>query len=66
MISAIAEEVCGRGITRLCHFTPTRNLVHLVAERADLLSRSQLENGVAEAYTATDPQRWDGGCPIVC
>jgi len=32
MNRAIQEEAVQRGITRLCHFTPSRNLAHILRD----------------------------------
>lgn len=48
------------GITRLCHLTPTRNFVHIVAEGTGLLSLSQLGDDASALFQQQDPNRWDG------
>lgn len=46
-----------RNITRLCHFTPARNLAHIAAGRVGILSTASLEDNERAAYNQTDIQR---------
>lgn len=48
-----------RGITRLCHFTPSRNLVHIASSGAGLLSTQHLKAEERSVFTPTDLQRLD-------
>lgn len=52
-------------ITRLCHFTPLRNLVHLASERTGLLSLRQLTERSGD-YDQQDLERLDGHPDHVC
>lgn len=56
------EEVLGeaqrRGITRLCHFTPLRNLVH-IATGDGLLSTEQLRESERAVFNQQDLERLD-------
>lgn len=54
-IRAQAER---RGITRLCHLTPLRNLVH-IATGAGLLSTQALHDAERSVFTQQDLDRWD-------
>jgi ssDNA thymidine ADP-ribosyltransferase, DarT len=47
------------GVARLTHFTPARNLPHILHDRA-LRSVEEMAEDVRAAYVATDPDRYDG------
>lgn len=66
MIAAIKQQAERRRITRLCHFTPSRNLVHIVTDPVGLLASKHLGKEEHEVFTATDPQRFDGFVDHVC
>lgn len=56
----IKEESMRRGITRLCHFTPSRNLVHIVSnDSAGILATSNLKKNERNVFNATDLKRLD-------
>lgn len=55
-----------RGITRLCHFTPARNLGHIAAGRIGILSTASLEAEERAAYNRTDLLRFDGRKTHIC
>jgi len=40
----IRRECNRRGITRLCHFTQSRNLAHILGDCVGILSRRRLES----------------------
>lgn len=57
-MNTILDQARGRGITRLCHFTKSANLAHILASReirpvADLKANT-------DAYRPADTQRMDG------
>lgn len=56
---AIRADAERRGITRLCHFTPLRNLVHIVTG-SGLLSVAQLQATERACFEAQDIERLDG------
>lgn len=60
MNSAIETEVHLRGISRLCHFTPARNLVHIASSSDGVRSSRELLNDQSACFTATDTKRIDG------
>ena len=66
MIAAIRDRANERGITRLCHFTPSRNLGHIAADRAGVLSAARLETDEGRVFNPTDPERHDGFRGHVC
>ena len=55
-----------RGITRLCHFTPSRNLPHIIAGMNGILATSNLENSERQVFNATDLKRLDGHKGHIC
>jgi hypothetical protein len=60
MSSSIKTEAQLRGITRLCHFTPSRNLVHIASSSDGVRSSSALRSDQSACFTATDTKRIDG------
>lgn len=55
----IRSESLHRNISRLCHFTPSRNLVHIISGREGVLATSSLESGERHVFNPTDLQRYD-------
>jgi len=66
MISAIQYEVENRKITRLCHFTPSRNLVHILTGDTGILATRKLQKDERSVFTATDLERLDGHQGYIC
>jgi ssDNA thymidine ADP-ribosyltransferase, DarT len=60
MSSSIKTEAQLRGITRLCHFTPSRNLGHIASSSDGVRSSSALRSDQSACFTATDTKRIDG------
>ena len=60
MIREIKEEAERRGITRLCHFTPSRNLVHIASGKTGILATAHLAGDERSVFTPTDLERLDG------
>jgi hypothetical protein len=60
MSLSIRTEVHLRGITRLCHFTPSRNLVHIASSTDGVKSSTALRSDQTACFTATDTKRIDG------
>jgi hypothetical protein len=54
----VRREVERRGITRLCHLTPSRNLVHIVTGDG-LLSTAQLSESERRVFNQQDLERLD-------
>lgn len=65
MIS-LADEVAARGIRRLCHFTPSRNLAHVLADGEGLLATRCLQDDERKIVNATDLKRMDGHPGHIC
>ena len=66
MIAAIRDGARRRGISRLCHFTPSRNLVHIATDLQGLLATERLSSTELAAFNPTDLQRLDGYRDHVC
>ena len=64
--TAIRAKAAERGITRLCHFTPSRNLGHIAVDPRGLLASHHLEEGEKSVFNPTDRQRLDGYANHVC
>lgn len=60
MISSIRNEILQRRITRLCHFTPSRNLAHIASGKEGILATKNLEKDERKIFTPTDLKRLDG------
>jgi hypothetical protein len=65
VIEAIKAEVEQRGITRLCHLTPFRNLVH-IATGEGLLSTKYLREAERRAFNQQDLERLDEHPDHIC
>ncbi len=65
MIAAIRAEAEQRGITRLCHLTPFRNLVH-IATGDGLLSTKHLSRAERVAFNQQDLERLDEHPDHIC
>jgi hypothetical protein len=66
MNAAIKQSATRRQISRLCHFTPSRNLVHIVTDPRGVLATHHLEEVDRAAFNPTDLDRWDGHKSHVC
>ena len=62
---SLAASAASRGITRLCHLTPLRNLLHLAIEGVGLLSLQQLAARDGE-YDQQDLERLDSHTDHIC
>jgi hypothetical protein len=60
MNMSIEAEVQRRGITRLCHFTPSRNLAQILTGNMGILATKKLKDDERSVYTPTDLERLDG------
>lgn len=59
MNANIKAEVERRGITRLCHFTPSRNLGQILSGTFGVLATRNLEKDERHIFAPTDLQRLD-------
>lgn len=59
-LEAIRGEAERRGISRLAHFTPLRNLVHIATSDDGLLSTKALTEEERSAFNPQDLERLDG------
>ncbi|MCL1469648.1 DarT ssDNA thymidine ADP-ribosyltransferase family protein [Argonema antarcticum] len=66
MIPAIQREVERRKITRICHFTPSRNLVHILTGTTGILATKKLELNERSVFTQTDVERLDRHENYIC
>lgn len=64
-MNSIKQECVKRGITRLCHFTQSRNLAHIFDEPFGLYSTRTLQEHDMP-YNPTDPGRYDGRDDLIC
>jgi hypothetical protein len=60
MSDAIKAEVLRRGIARLCHFTPSRNLGQILSGNSGVLATSKLKEDERNIFAPTDLERLDG------
>lgn len=62
----IVQEIIDRGITRICHFTPSRNFGQIVAGKMGVLATGRLASDDRNVFTPTDLRRLDGYTDHVC
>ena len=55
-----------RGITRICHFTPSRNLAHIALDPRGVLASAHLSDDERSVFNPTDDKRFDGHTEYVC
>ena len=60
MIETIRRSSQKKGITRLCHFTPSRNLVHIATDPRGVLASCHLGADEKAVFNPTDLERLDG------
>ncbi|MCY4122615.1 MAG: DarT ssDNA thymidine ADP-ribosyltransferase family protein [Acidobacteria bacterium] len=65
-MNGIRERANRRGITRLCHFTPSRNLAHIASDTRGILASRHLKVDEAAVFNPTDKVRLDGYTGHVC
>ena len=56
----IAEEIRKRRITRLCHFTKTSKLLHILSSEEGILATHFLDVSQEDILTRNDQSRFDG------
>ncbi len=66
MNEGIRTSVLRRGIIRLCHFTPSRNLVHIVTDPQGVLATKHLTSEERAVFNPTDRERLDGHKGHIC
>ena len=66
MDERIAADVSTRGITRICHFTASRNLPHILEDRTGIFCTSKLQNDEKAVFNITDEYRLDRNLDFVC
>lgn len=60
IIQSIRNEVERREISRLCHFTPSRNLGHIMDDPRGILASVHLNSDEKAVFNPTDSERLDG------
>ena len=63
---AIQTDVRQRGITRLCHFTRSEKLAHMLAQTQAVLPTQELRERYPDLLDVTDTQRIDGRPECIC
>jgi len=66
MINKIKIDVERRGITRLCHLTPSRNLGHILTGGIGILSTKNLQADERIVFTQNDLERFDKHEGYIC
>src|SRR5713101_5854901 len=66
MNASIKAEAQRRGITRLCHFTPSRNLGQILIGNVGILATKKLGEDERSVYAPNDLQRMDGFVDHIC
>ena len=64
-MSLVQQECADRGITRICHFTQSRNLAHIFDDPIGLCSKRTLQQ-YDMPHNPTDPDRYDGRDDLIC
>ena len=64
--ASIKASAVRRGITRLCHFTPSRNLGHIAEDHLGILASKHLREDEKAIFNPTDSERLDGYPDHVC
>ncbi len=62
----IKKAALKRGITRLCHLSPSRNLVHIATDSTGILPSSWLKSEREDTFNPVDQERLDGFVDHVC
>jgi hypothetical protein len=66
MNKAIKAEVQTRGISRLCHFTPSRNFAQILTGNVGILATKKLTGSERTMFNPTDLARLDGFLDHIC
>ncbi len=64
-MNLIRQECASRGITRICHFTQSRNLAHIFDDPLGLCSTRTLQE-YDLPHNPTDTGRFDGRDDLIC
>ncbi len=64
-MNLIQQDCNNRGITRICHFTQSRNLAHIFDDPHGLCSTRTLQH-YDLPHNPTDPHRYDGRDDLIC
>lgn len=63
-LNLIEQECCNRGITRLCHFTQSRNLAYILDDTGNLFSTKRLKD-FDWLYNPSDHDRHDDRSDLI-
>lgn len=63
---AIKKAAKSRGITRLCHLTPSHNLLHIATDQTGILDSERLAKDHEATFNPVDQERLDGFHDHVC
>lgn len=66
MINEIKDEVKKRGISRICHFTPSRSLLHILSDKIGVLATTHLRSDERSVFNPTDLNRFDRHPDHIC
>ena len=66
MNNTIQGAVAQRGITRLCHFTASRSLGHIMTDPQGILATKHLQDDSKKVLNPSDPLRLDNHPDHVC
>lgn len=64
-MNLIQRECASRGVTRICHFTQSRNLAHIFDDPLGLCSTRTLQEHDLP-HNPTDTERFDGRDDLIC
>jgi len=59
-MSLSESDIQRRGITRLCHFTKSNKLMHIMSSESGIISTNFLAESQGELLTQNDTSRYDG------
>lgn len=66
MNEQVRRACVSRGIGRLCHFTPSRNLAHIACDEVGVLATQRLKTNERSVFNPTDLERLDGHEGHIC
>jgi len=66
VIVEIREDAIERGVTRVCHFTQGRSLMHIIRDGNGIIATAKLRELQNAILNPTDTNRYDGRLDCVC
>ncbi|WP_165279946.1 DarT ssDNA thymidine ADP-ribosyltransferase family protein [Paenibacillus protaetiae] len=64
-MSSIEDLIAEKGITRICHFTRSNKLPHILSKESGIVANTELDDQI-ELLSQNDPLRLDGKQDYVC